>query len=187
MVAAGGRIVDADHAEGHRLLPLMPERPAWCCDHAPGELDVMIVSKLPTTPDPLGAARDYLPARAAGIVVDTTDGPLRVVGAYVPSRDATAEKTERKKTWIQRFGHALDITAGEAPLLLGDLTVLDPPTNPRTGASSRRSSTPSTPISPSTTAWSTCSGTCTPTASNTVGPAARTSATATTTPTAQPP
>src|SRR5262245_49943209 len=68
-------------------------------NHAPGELGVMIVSKLAVSPDPLGAALDYLPARAVGIVVDTTQGPLRVVGAYVPSRDATVEKTERKKTW----------------------------------------------------------------------------------------
>jgi len=95
-------------------------------DHASGELGVMIVSKLATTPDPLGATMDYLPARAAGVVVGTTDGPLRVVGAYVPSRDATVDKTERKKTWIQRFDHALDATAREVPLLLlGDLNVLE--------------------------------------------------------------
>ncbi|MGH3565289.1 MAG: endonuclease/exonuclease/phosphatase family protein [Pseudonocardia sp.] len=100
-------------------------------EHAPGELGVMIVSKLATTPDPLGAALDHLPARTAGVVVDTTDGPLRVVGAYVPSRDATAEKTERKKTWIQRFSHALDSTASDAPvLLLGDLNVLEPTHQP---------------------------------------------------------
>ncbi|MBW4717359.1 endonuclease/exonuclease/phosphatase family protein [Saccharothrix obliqua] len=96
-------------------------------DHAPGELGVMIVSRLRTTPDPLGAALDYLPARAAGVVVDTTDGPLRVIGAYAPSRDATAEKTERKKTWLRRFNHALDATAHDVPLLLlGDLNVLEP-------------------------------------------------------------
>jgi exodeoxyribonuclease-3 len=100
-------------------------------EHAPGELGVMIVSKLRTAPDPLGAALDYLPARAAGVVLDTTDGPLRVVGAYVPSRDATAEKTDRKKTWIQRFGRALDATASSAPLLLlGDLNVLEPSHTP---------------------------------------------------------
>ena len=100
-------------------------------DHAPGELGVMIVSKLRTTPDPLAAAMDYLPARATGVVVDTTDGPLRVATAYVPSRDASLDKTERKKTWIQRFQHALDSTAGDAPLLLlGDLNVLEPTHKP---------------------------------------------------------
>lgn len=82
-------------------------------EHRPGELGVMIVSKVSSTVDPLGAALDYLPARAAGVVVDTTDGPLRVVGAYVPSHDATADKTDRKKTWIDRFHTALDTTASD--------------------------------------------------------------------------
>jgi len=100
-------------------------------EHAPGELGVMIVSKLGTTVDRIGAAMDYLPARAAGVVVDTTDGPLRIVGAYVPSRDTTLDKTERKKTWITRFHTALDTTASTAPLLLlGDLNVLEPAHQP---------------------------------------------------------
>jgi exodeoxyribonuclease-3 len=100
-------------------------------EHAPGELGVMIVSKIGTIVDRIGAAMDYLPARLAGVVVETTNGPLRIVGAYVPSRDATLEKTERKKTWIERFHAALDITASEAPLLLlGDLNVLEPAHTP---------------------------------------------------------
>jgi exodeoxyribonuclease III len=100
-------------------------------EHAPGELGVMIVSKVGTTVDPLGAAMDYLPARAAGVVVSTTDGPLRIAGAYVPSRDATLDKTERKKTWIERFHAALEATASDAPvLLLGDLNVLEPAHKP---------------------------------------------------------
>ena len=61
----------------------------------PVKLGVMIVSKVATTPDPLTQAISYLPARAAGVIVSTSDGPLRVLGAYVPSRDATLEKTER--------------------------------------------------------------------------------------------
>ncbi|WP_086664183.1 endonuclease/exonuclease/phosphatase family protein [Lentzea kentuckyensis] len=96
-------------------------------EHAPGELGVMIVSKLATALDPLGDALDYLPARAAGVVVDTDEGPLRVVGVYVPSRDSTLEKTDRKKTWIARFGEALKRTASDQSLVvLGDLNVLEP-------------------------------------------------------------
>ena len=96
-------------------------------DHAPTQLGVMIVSTLPARPDPLGAALDFLPARATGIVIDTTDGPVRVIGAYVPSRDATADKTDRKRTWLQRFHDALTTTADDTPLLLlGDLNVLEP-------------------------------------------------------------
>ncbi|MGQ0779125.1 MAG: hypothetical protein ACT4NY_32720 [Pseudonocardiales bacterium] len=66
-------------------------------EHAPGELGVMIVSKIATTADPLGRAMDYLPARAAGVVVETSNGPLRVLGAYVPSRDATLDKTRTQE------------------------------------------------------------------------------------------
>ncbi|MEU3642949.1 endonuclease/exonuclease/phosphatase family protein [Lentzea sp. NPDC034063] len=100
-------------------------------EHAPGELGVMIISKISTTLDPLGAALDYLPARAAGVVIDTDQGQLRVIGAYVPSRDATEEKTERKKTWIVRFHEALNRTASNTPvLLIGDLNVLEPDHQP---------------------------------------------------------
>ncbi len=45
--------------------------------HDPGELGIMIVSKVATTPDPLTGALSYLPARAAGVVVGTSNGPLR--------------------------------------------------------------------------------------------------------------
>ncbi|RAS59715.1 exodeoxyribonuclease-3 [Lentzea atacamensis] len=100
-------------------------------EHAPGELGVMIVSKLAATMDPLGAALDYLHARAAGVVVDTDEGPLRVVGVYVPSRDSTLEKTERKKTWLVRFSDALKRTASDESLVvLGDLNVLEPSHQP---------------------------------------------------------
>jgi len=99
--------------------------------HAPGDLGVMIVSKLRTQPDPLGEAMDFLPARTAGVMIDTTEGPLRIAGAYVPSRDASLDKTERKKTWITRFQAALEATASPAPLLLlGDLNVLEPTHTP---------------------------------------------------------
>lgn len=100
-------------------------------DHAPGDLGVMIVSKPACTPDPLGAAMAYLPARVAAIVVETSEGPLRIAGAYVPSRDSSLDKTERKKTWIQQFQAALGQTASDVPfLLLGDLNVLEPSHQP---------------------------------------------------------
>lgn len=95
--------------------------------HDPGQLGVMIVSKVATNPDPLTGALSYLPARAAGVIVNTSDGPLRVLGTYVPSRDATLEKTERKKCWIEGFHTALAATKSRVPvLLLGDLNVLEP-------------------------------------------------------------
>jgi exodeoxyribonuclease III len=100
-------------------------------EHPPGELGVMIASKLHITPDPLSTVMDYLPARTAGVLVQTSDGLLRIIGAYVPSRDASVDKTERKKAWIQRFHQVLDAIAKEVPvLLLGDLNVLEPEHQP---------------------------------------------------------
>jgi exodeoxyribonuclease-3 len=121
--AAGSMLIaEAFAAAGYTVT--MPE-------HAPGELGVMIVSKVATEVDTIGAAVDYLPARTAGVVVTTTGGPLRILGAYVPSRDASLGKTERKKTWITRFHAALHATASDVPLLLlGDLNVLEPTHTP---------------------------------------------------------
>lgn len=100
-------------------------------DHADGELGVMIVSKAATHPDPLTDHLDYLPARATGVVLDTDHGPIRVLGAYVPSRDASLDKTERKKRWITGFLAALDATRSDVPvLLLGDLNVIEPDHQP---------------------------------------------------------
>ncbi|WP_439382068.1 endonuclease/exonuclease/phosphatase family protein [Amycolatopsis lexingtonensis] len=96
-------------------------------DHPDKERGVMLLSKLESTVDPIGAAMTYLPARLAGIAVDTEEGPLRILGAYIPSRDATEAKTTRKRAWIEAFHQAYDATSDNAPvLLLGDLNVLEP-------------------------------------------------------------
>ncbi|WP_326950901.1 endonuclease/exonuclease/phosphatase family protein [Amycolatopsis sp. NBC_01307] len=96
-------------------------------DHADKERGVMLLSKAESTVDPIGAAMSYLPARLAGIVVHTDRGPVRVLGAYVPSRDATEAKTTRKRLWIDAFHQAYEDTAHHAPvLLLGDFNVLEP-------------------------------------------------------------
>ncbi|MFG1645523.1 endonuclease/exonuclease/phosphatase family protein [Amycolatopsis sp. NPDC049252] len=96
-------------------------------DHPDKERGVMLLSRFKSTVDPIGAAMSFLPARLAGITLDTADGPLRILGAYVPSRDATEAKTTRKRAWIEAFHQAYETTADDAPvLLLGDLNVLEP-------------------------------------------------------------
>jgi len=98
---------------------------------AAGELGVMVVSKLRVAPDPLNETLTYLPSRAAGVIVSTTVGELRILGAYAPSRDATPEKTERKKRWLAEFTAALTGAGHRQCLLLGDLNVLEPDHDPR--------------------------------------------------------
>ncbi|MFF1608817.1 endonuclease/exonuclease/phosphatase family protein [Amycolatopsis sp. NPDC058278] len=96
-------------------------------EHPDKERGVMLLAKLEAAVDPIGAAMAYLPARLAGIVVGTNRGPVRILGAYVPSRDATEAKTTRKRAWIDAFHQAYEATADATPtLLLGDLNVLEP-------------------------------------------------------------
>jgi exodeoxyribonuclease-3 len=98
-----------------------------------GEYGVMIVSKFETRADPINAALTYLPTRAAGVVIATDRGPVRVLGAYVPSRDASPEKVERKRRWLTEFSTALATTrtSTDAPtLFLGDFNVLEPDHQP---------------------------------------------------------
>ena len=75
--------------------------------------------RLPALP---GRSRD--PACAAG--------PLRVIGLYVPSRDASADKTERKRKWLAACDAALASAAAGTPLIVaGDLNILEPGHQPR--------------------------------------------------------
>ncbi|HEV2779227.1 MAG TPA: endonuclease/exonuclease/phosphatase family protein [Actinophytocola sp.] len=98
----------------------------------PGEYGVMIISKIIADPDSITHTVGYLPTRAVGAMLDTDRGPIRVIGVYVPSRDAGAEKTERKRCWLTEFATALRATgAGEPTVLLGDLNVLEPDHQPR--------------------------------------------------------
>ena len=100
-------------------------------EHPDKERGVMLLSKVAAAPDPIGAAMSYLPARLAGITIDTDQGRVRVLGAYVPSRDASEAKTIRKRQWIDAFHTAADATTSTAPvLLLGDLNVLEPDHTP---------------------------------------------------------
>ena len=98
----------------------------------PGEYGTMIVSRVAATPDGFGDRVGYLPSRAAAVVLPAPGGPLRVIGLYVPSRDASADKTERKRKWLAACDAALGAVTGEMPaIVLGDLNVLEPGHQPR--------------------------------------------------------
>ncbi|SCF87448.1 endonuclease/exonuclease/phosphatase family protein [Streptomyces sp. MnatMP-M17] len=94
-----------------------------------GERGVMIVSRLATRP--LDTGVDYLPHRAVGVTVDTDEGQLEVIGLYVPSRNATAEKTARKRSFLQACRRALAADEGAARIVIGDFNVLEDDLVPR--------------------------------------------------------
>jgi exodeoxyribonuclease III len=93
----------------------------------PGEYGTMIISRVAAQPDAFGDRIGYLASRAAAVVLPAPGGPLRVVGLYVPSRDASAEKIARKRKWLAACDAALASGTGEMPLILaGDLNILEP-------------------------------------------------------------
>ena len=96
-------------------------------DHGPGEYGAMIVSTVAATPDNgFGDRVGYLPSRAAAVILPAPAGPLRVIGLYVPARDDSIEKTERKRKWLAACDAALAATVSEMPvILLGDLNILE--------------------------------------------------------------
>ncbi|MFD6936229.1 endonuclease/exonuclease/phosphatase family protein [Streptomyces goshikiensis] len=96
---------------------------------AAGERGVMIVSRLAARE--LDTGVDFLPHRAAGVTVDTDSGPLDVIGLYVPSRNATEEKTERKRTFLQTCRSKLPFAEGATRVVIGDFNVLEPGHVPR--------------------------------------------------------
>lgn len=91
-----------------------------------GDYGVMIASKLKASTGDFGNRIGYLPSRAAEITLAAPSGPIHIIGAYAPSRDASAEKTERKRKWLDACLAALADRPGEATVFLGDLNVLEP-------------------------------------------------------------
>jgi len=74
----------------------------------------------------------YLPSRAVAVTLLASSGPVRVIGLYVPSRDASVEKTERKRKWLAACDVALTSIAAEMPAVVaGDLNILEPGHQPR--------------------------------------------------------
>ncbi len=118
-------LADAFRTAGYAVLYPKP---------GPTEYGVMVVSKLPLRADPIGEMVSFLPNRVTGALISTQMGLVRVLGTYVPLRDATADKTERKRRWLSEFSATLGAggltDAGVHTVLLGDLNVVEPDHDP---------------------------------------------------------
>jgi exodeoxyribonuclease-3 len=110
-------LADAFTAAGYHVSYPIPEN---------GDYGVMIASKVKAGTDDFGDRVGYLPSRAAAITLAAPDGPIHIIGVYVPSRDASAEKTERKRKWLHACRAALVDRPAGAVVFLGDLNVLEP-------------------------------------------------------------
>jgi exodeoxyribonuclease III len=100
----------------------------------PTEYGVMIVSRLPVQLDPIAGNVTFLPERVTGVLVSTALGLVRVIGAYAPTRDATAERTERKRRWLSELSTALGAggltESGAETVVMGDLNIIEPDHQP---------------------------------------------------------
>jgi exodeoxyribonuclease-3 len=117
-------LADAFRTAGYAVLYPRP---------APAEYGVMVISKVPIQADPIGESLTYLPGRVAGVTIATRVGEVRILGIYVPTRDATAEKTERKRRFLSELNTALTTglpTTNTQTVLLGDLNVIEPGHDP---------------------------------------------------------
>lgn len=128
-------LTETKASAGCRLLAGGLTEAGWQVNYPVPEPDgygVMIATTVRAEPGQFGAQVGYLDARAASMILPLPSGPLEVIGAYVPSRDAGAEKTERKRIWLARCQAALTARQPRCPaLFLGDLNVIEPGHKPR--------------------------------------------------------
>jgi exodeoxyribonuclease III len=128
-------LTETKASAGCRLLAAAFTAAGWQVRYpvpGPGEYGVMICAQVEIEPGRFGDQVGYLPSRAASITLFTPDGAVEVIGAYVPSRDAGAEKTERKRKWLAACLAALAARPpGHPAVFLGDLNILEPGHQPR--------------------------------------------------------
>jgi exodeoxyribonuclease-3 len=72
-----------------------------------GDRGTAIVSRVKVVEPLAGFADVTIPGRVAAAVLDTTPA-VAVVGVYVPSRDRSADKTEKKQTFVASLLAAVD-------------------------------------------------------------------------------
>jgi exodeoxyribonuclease-3 len=116
--SAGCRLLaDAFSTAGYHVAYPVPEN---------GDYGVLIATKIKCGTEDFGSRVGYLPSRAAAVTMAAPGGPIHVIGAYVPSRDASAKKTERKRKWLHACHTALAGWPAGSAAFIGDLNVLEP-------------------------------------------------------------
>lgn len=91
------------------------------------EFGVMIISKHPLKYSDFSSYVDYLNSRVAAVKLSHSEKEFEVIGIYVPSRDSSPEKKEKKKHFLNSLQQALE----KAPIppyriFCGDFNILEP-------------------------------------------------------------
>ena len=91
------------------------------------EFGVMIISKFPLSASNFTKHIDYLDSRIVAAKINHPIGELEVIGVYVPSRDSSYEKIEKKKHFLKTLLDALEmISQSSRRIFCGDLNILEP-------------------------------------------------------------
>jgi exodeoxyribonuclease-3 len=94
---------------------------------AEGERGVLIASRVQLA-DRGADLVSYLPARVESVTV--AGGLLEIIGVYVPSRDGSTAKIDRKRRFVAELTRAVRSMTRRS-VLLGDLNVIEPSHRPR--------------------------------------------------------
>lgn len=96
------------------------------------EFGVIVVSKLPLTLSSFSESVNYLRSRVTSVIANLQGRKFEIIGLYVPSRDSSYEKTEKKKRFIQEIKRVLEANPRHPKrIFCGDFNVLEPDHNPR--------------------------------------------------------
>lgn len=106
---------------GYNVIFLKPEG---------NEFGVMIVSKDSLKPSIFSNSLSYLKSRIASVVLP--DCELEIIAVYVPSRDSSYEKIQKKKLFLNSLSEVLKANPVSGKrIFCGDLNILEPDHVPR--------------------------------------------------------
>ena len=91
------------------------------------EYGVMIISKFPLKPSKFSDSVSFLTSRVVSAKLHLADSELEIIGVYAPSRDASFEKTQKKKLFLTNLSETLQAhCVTEKRIFCGDLNILEP-------------------------------------------------------------
>jgi exodeoxyribonuclease-3 len=110
-------------AYGYKVLFQPPED---------NEYSVMIISKHQLTLSSFCSSIKYLPSRVGSGIIKILDNEFEIIGLYVPSRDASDAKTQKKKQFLEMLSQALESNpASGKRVFCGDFNILEPDHDPK--------------------------------------------------------
>lgn len=91
------------------------------------EFSVIIVSRYVLIPSNFSTKVNYLQARVASVKLNFLNNDLEIIATYVPSRDSSKEKIEKKKRFLNGLTNALEaFSKSSMRIFCGDLNILEP-------------------------------------------------------------